>query len=213
MELISQRTPDADMNMNLIGGSEPSPAWYALHTSHQHEKAVASVLSNKGFHTFLPLYDVAHRWKDRTKQLSLPLFPCYVFLRGGLDRRLQVLSTPGVHGFVGWSGRAAVIPEREIQAVTRMLESSLRLEPHPFLKCGDWVRIRSGPLAGLEGILVRKKDSFRLVLSVEMLQKSVAVEVDIAMVERGTRRDVGPVHASRVAGEASSGSWARVFAG
>jgi transcription antitermination factor NusG len=159
-------------------------ASYALYTRHQHEKAVAHILSNKGFEIFLPLYTVAHRWQDRTKQLSLPLFPCYVFLRGGLDRRLQVLTTPGVYSIVGCAGRPAVIPEIEIDAVRRAVESYLRVEPYPFLKCGDWVRVKSGPLLGLEGILVRKKNLFRLVLSVELLGRSAAVEVDVCMVER-----------------------------
>jgi transcription antitermination factor NusG len=112
-----------------------------------------------------------------------------VFLQGGPGRRLQIWGTPGVHGFVGWSGRAAPIPEEEIAAVLRMSETSLRVEPHPFLRCGDWVRVRSGPLEGIEGILVRKKNLFRLVLSVEMLQKSVAVEVDVTAVESATRPD------------------------
>jgi transcription antitermination factor NusG len=170
--------------------------WYALHTNYQHEKAVARILTQKRFDIFLPLYDVAHRWKDRTKQLSLPLFPCYVFIQGGLDRRLDVLSTPGVLGFVGWSGRAAPIPEEEIEAVLRMMESSLKVEPHPFLKCGDWVRVRSGPLEGIEGILVRKKNLFRLVLSVEMLQKSVAVEVEVTAVESVSKLGVARVHTS-----------------
>ena len=162
-------------------------AWYAVHTQYQHEKAVARILAQKGFDIFLPVYDVARRWKDRTIQLSLPLFPCYVFIQGGLDRRLRVLNTPGVFGFVGWSGRAAPIPEEEIEAVLRTMESLLKVEPHPFLKTGDWVRVRSGPLADIEGILVRKKSQFRLVLSVEMLGKSASVEVDLASVERITR--------------------------
>jgi transcription antitermination factor NusG len=159
-------------------------SWYALHTRHQHEKAVAQILSNKGFEMFLPLYTVAHRWQDRTKQLLLPLFPCYVFIQVGLDRRLQILTTPGVYTIVGWAGRPAVIPQAEIDAVRRVIESFLRVEPHPFLKCGDWVRVKSGPLQGLEGILIRKKNLFRLVLSIELLGRSAAVEVDVWMVER-----------------------------
>src|SRR6516164_4397905 len=182
-------------------------AWYAVHTQYQHEKAVARILAQKGFDIFLPVYDVARRWKDRTKQLSLPLFPCYVFIQGGLDRRLEVLNTPGVFGFVGWSGRAAAIPEAEIEAVLRLIESSLKVEPHPFLKCGDWVRVKSGPLQGIEGILVRKKNLFRLVLSVEMLQKSVAVEVDVTAVERVTKLDAGEIPMPRGVAEADSGSW------
>ena len=188
--------------------AETSVPWYALHTNYQHEKAVARILTQKRFDIFLPLYDVAHRWKDRTKQLSLPLFPCYVFIQGGLDRRLEVLNTPGVFGFVGWSGRAAAIPEAEIEAVLRMIASSLKVEPHPFLKCGDWVRVKSGPLQGIEGILVRKKNLFRLVLSVEMLQKSVAVEVDVTSVEGVTRHEVVHAHTPRAMAEAKARPWA-----
>jgi len=185
--------------------------WYALHTNYQHEKAAARILTQKGFDIFLPVYDVAHRWKDRTIQLSLPLFPCYVFIQGGLDRRLHVLSTPGVFGFVGWSGRAAAIPEAEIEAVLRMIQSSLKVEPHPFLKCGDWVRVKSGPLRGIEGILVRKKNLFRLVLSVEMLQKSVAVEVDVTAVESVARHEVPHAHTPRVVAETKGRPWALAY--
>jgi len=183
-------------------------AWYAIHTNYQHEKAVARILTQKGFDIFLPVYDVAHRWKDRIKQLSLPLFPCYVFIQGGLDRRLQILETPGVHGFVGWSGRAAPIPEGEIEAVLRMMESWLKIEPHPFLKCGDWVRVKSGPLQGIEGILVRKKNLFRLVLSVEIVQRSVAVEVDVTTVESVVKREVPHAHTPGVLTEARGQPWA-----
>jgi transcription antitermination factor NusG len=204
MELVKVGT----FNGSTGGDREPVLSWYAIHTNYQHEKTVARILTQKGFDIFLPLYDVAHRWKDRTKQLSLPLFPCYVFIQGGLDRRLQILGTPGVHGFVGWSGRAAPIPEEQIEAVLRMLESSLKVEPHPFLKCGDLVRVKSGPLHGIEGILVRKKNLFRLVLSVEMLQKSVAVEVDVTAVESVARREATHAHTARVVTEAKIRPWA-----
>jgi len=209
MDLIS---PGAFSSSPPADGAGPILPWYALHAHYQHEKAVAQILTHKGFDIFLPLYDAAHRWKDRTKRLSLPLFPCYVFIQGGLDRRLQVLSTPGVLGFVGWSGRAAVIPEEEIKAVLRTVESSLKVEPHPFLKCGDWVRVKSGPLQGVEGILVRKKNLFRVVLSVEMLQKSVAVEVDATAVESVTRRDATRPQILRAVGEADGSLWARAYA-
>jgi transcription antitermination factor NusG len=168
--------------------SERRDCWFAIYTRHQHEKVIASMLSNKGFEVFLPLFIAGRQWKDRTKQLSVALFPTYVFLRGGFDRRLDVLKTPGVYGFVGWGGRPAAIPETEIDAVRRVVEVSLRIEPHPFLRCGDLVRIKCGPLMGVEGILVRKKNLFRLVLSVEMLGKSVAMEVDVDTVERVARR-------------------------
>jgi len=161
-------------------GSSP---WYALHTRHQHEKSVAELLTSKGFEVFLPLYSTVHRWKDRAKQLSLPLFPCYVFLQGGLDRKMQVITTPGVHGVVGTAGHAGIIPELEIAAIRLAIESKSSIEPYPFLQCGDRVRITSGSLAGLEGILVRKQSQTRLVLSVDMIGRSVALEVDLSMVE------------------------------
>lgn len=161
-----------------------SAEWYALYTRHQHEKSAAWILSNKGLEVFLPLYTATRRWKDRAKQISLPLFPCYVFLRGPVDRWQPVLMTPGVSTVVEFAGEPAIIPTAEIDAVRQILAGSLRAEPHPFLKCGDWVRVKAGPLEGLEGVLVSKKSLFRLVLSVELLQRSVAVEVDVSMVER-----------------------------
>jgi transcription antitermination factor NusG len=97
---------------------------------------------------------------------------------------LNILTTPGVHSLVSWGGRPADIPEYEIEAVRRLVESPLRIQKHPFIKCGDRVRIKSGPLEGIEGILVRNKSAYRLVLSVEMLARSAAVEVDVNMVER-----------------------------
>jgi len=155
-------------------------SWWALYTRHQHEKSVSSVLSAKGLEVFLPLYESVRRWKDRNKLLSLPLFPCYVFVRGGLERRLQILTTPGVHMILTRGDSVAVIPETEILAIQRSLDGNLRVEPHPFLKCGDRVRVIRGSLEGVEGLLVRRKSLIRLVLSVEMLAQSVAVEIDAA---------------------------------
>jgi transcription antitermination factor NusG len=159
-------------------------AWHAIYTRHQHEKTVAHILTSKGFETLLPLYPVARRWKDRTKLLFLPLFPCYVFLHGSLERRLDIMTTAGIHALVSRAGQPASIPPEEIDAVRRAVESGSRVEPHPLLKCGDWVRVKCGPLVGIEGILVRKKNLYRLVLSVEMLGKAVAVEVDAFLIER-----------------------------
>ena len=157
--------------------------WHALYTRHQHEKPIARMLSNKGHEVFLPLYAVARRWQDRSKQLCLPLFPCYVFIRGGLDRQVQILSTPGVFNVVGWAGHPAAIPESQIESIRQMADGSTRLEPHPFPVCGDRVRVRSGTLQGLEGILVRRKNISRLVVSLEMLGRSAAVEIDASCLE------------------------------
>lgn len=173
--------------MSLPTGTPPerieSAPWWALYTRHQHEKVVAEMLTAKGFEVFLPAYDSIRRWKDRRKVLSLPLFPCYVFVRGRLDGRLQVVTTPGVHMLLSRGEQIAVIPEEEIGAIRRAVEGSFRVEPHPFLKIGERVRVTRGSLTGVEGILVRKKNLYRLVLSVDMLAQSVGVEVDASDVE------------------------------
>lgn len=166
---------------NIITNPESASStagWWALYTRHQHEKSVSGLLSAKGFEVFLPLYESVRRWKDRNKLLSLPLFPCYVFVHGGLERRLQVLTTPGVHMILYRGESVATIPEAEIQAIQRSLDGNLPVEPHPFLKSGDRVRVIRGSLEGVEGILVRKKSLCRLILSVEMLAQSVAVEIN-----------------------------------
>jgi transcription antitermination factor NusG len=187
--------------MTELSANESNPVpreWWAVYTRHQHEKNVAENFSRNGLEVFLPLYSVVRQWKDRKKHLSLPLFPCYVFLRGESERRVQVLSTPGVHSIVMIAGRPAPIPEVEIEAIRRAVESPLGIEPHPFLRRGDWVRIKSGPLADIEGILIRRKSSYRLILSAELLQKSIAVEVDAFSVEPLSRRaEVPPLSTTR----------------
>ena len=158
-------------------------AWWAVYTRHQHEKTVAEMLSTKGFEVFLPLHESMRRWKDRQKLLSLPLFPCYVFVQGRPSRRLQVVTTPGIHMILSHGEQIAVVPEEEILAIRRAVNGHYRVEPHPFLKCGERVRVTRGSLEGVEGILVRKKNLYRLVLSVDMLAQSVGVEVAAADVE------------------------------
>jgi transcription antitermination factor NusG len=171
--------------------------WWALYTRHQHEKVVADMLAAKGFEVFLPLYNSIRRWKDRKKLLSLPLFPCYVFVRGGVRGRLQIITTPGVHMVLSHGDHVAVIPENEIESIRRTVDGHFRTEHHPFIRSGDRVRVIRGSLQGLEGILVRKKNQFRLVLSVDMLAKSVAVEIDST--------DVEPVAGRVAAGQYSNG--------
>lgn len=191
--MLSQSTATAGSDLR-------EASWYALYTRHQHEKMVDQVLTNKGFNTFLPLYATTHNWKDRTKALTLPLFPCYVFLKGGIDRRLHILTTPGVYGLVSSAGEPAAIPDIEIEAIRRVVESGARVETHPYLKCGNWVRVKSGPLTGIEGILLRKKNVSRLVLSVGILGTAAAIEVSAFQVEA--------VHAPRKkdsGGEAGAG--------
>ena len=157
--------------------------WWALYTRHQHERVVAQNLESKGFEVFLPVYESVRKWKDRSKTLSLPLFPCYVFVRGGLHRRSLVVTTPGVHMILYSGDRVSVIPDEEIDSIRLAVAGTSRVEPHPYLKCGERVRVTRGSLEGVEGLLVRKKSIFRLVLSVDMLAQSVAVEIDASDVE------------------------------
>jgi len=159
------------------------PVWCALYTRHQHEKSVAEMLSAKGLEVFLPQYDEMRRWKDRKKILSLPLFPCYVFVRGGPRDRLSILTTPGVHMILCTGDRIAAIPEDQIEAIRKTVDGRYHVEPYPFLKCGERVRVKRGSLEGVVGVLVRKKNQSRLVLSVDMLAQSVGVEIDAADVE------------------------------
>jgi len=165
-----------------FGIPDASP-WWAVYTRHQHEKVVAEMLTSKGFEVFLPLYESTRRWKDRRTVLSLPLFPCYLFVRGGIDRKLQVVTTPGVHMILYRGEQVAVIPDQEIAVIQRAVDGPYQVEPHPFLKCGTRVRVKQGALEGVEGILIRKKNLFRLILSVDMLAQSVSVEVHASDVE------------------------------
>lgn len=164
--------------------SSQGETWFALYTRHQHEKTAARILSGKGIEVCLPLYNTVHRWKDRVKTLSLPLFPNYVFVFASGERFGAVLRTPGVYDFVRQGGFPAPVPAEDINAIQRIIERGLSAEPHPFLKCGDRARVVSGPLEGLEGILTRKKNFYRLVLSVDALERSISVEVETADVER-----------------------------
>jgi len=165
------------------GVLDASP-WWAVYTRHHHEKAIADMLTAKGFKVFLPLYESIRRWKDRKMVLSLPLFPCYLFVRGGLDRKLQVVTTPGIYTILYRGEQVAIIPDREMEAIRRAINGPCNVEPYPFLKCGTRVRVIRGALEGVEGILIRKKNLFRLILSVDMLAQSLAVEVHASDVER-----------------------------
>ncbi len=188
----------AEMEME-IQSATGARNWYALFTRHQHEKSVAFALSNKSHEVYLPLYRSVRRWQDRAKQIWLPLFPCYVFIREGMDRQLQIVTTPGIIHIVGWGGRPAIIPQTQLDSVRQIIESCLTVETHPYLQCGDRVRVKAGPLAGLEGILTRKKGMARLVVSMEMLGRSAAVEIDVLNVER-----IGPFPALKLSNRISA---------
>ena len=152
--------------------------WYALYTCPRHEKRVAEQIKQRRFSCFLPLYRSVRRWKDRRKELELALFPGYVFVQMAIERRLQVLQLPGVVRLVSFNGQPAALPTEEIVALQERLSGGVRVEPHPYLRVGRRVRVRSGAMQGLEGIIVRRKDSCRIVFSIDLIMRSVAVEVD-----------------------------------
>jgi len=154
------------------------PFWYAAYTSANREKRVAEQLARRSVEHFLPLYETVRQWKDRRVQMQIPLFSGYVFVRLALRDRLQVLQVPGVANLVGFSGKPTALPQEEIDALRTSLANGVRAEPHPYLTVGRRARVKAGPLAGMEGILVRKKNQDRFVLSLDLIQRSVAVEVD-----------------------------------
>jgi transcription antitermination factor NusG len=157
--------------------------WYAAYTSANHEKRVAEQLGWREVEHFLPQYASVRRWKDRRVTLQMPLFPGYVFVHMALRDRLQVLQVPGVARLVGFHGTPAALPDEEIEALRTSLSNGVRAMPHPYLTAGRKVRVRNGPFAGLEGILVRRKNSARFVVSVELIQRSISVELDEADLE------------------------------
>lgn len=154
--------------------------WYAAYTWAHHEKSVARQLDDRRIESFVPLYRSVRRWKDRRKELQLALFPSYVFVRIDVKQRLNVLQVPGVVNFVSFGGLPAPLPELAIEHLRSGLNSPACAQPHPYLSVGRRVRIASGPFRGIEGILVRRKEKLRVVLSIALIQRAVAIEVDEA---------------------------------
>jgi transcription antitermination factor NusG len=157
--------------------------WYAAYTRANHEKRVRDKLEQRSVESFLPLYGTSRRWKDRWMRLEMPLFPGYVFVRMALVDRSRVLQVPSVVRLVGFSGHLSPLPDEEIEGMKKGLVGGVRAEPHPFLTVGRRVRIKSGPLVGRQGILLRRKGISRVVLSIDLIMRSIAVDVDVADVE------------------------------
>ncbi len=156
--------------------------WFALQVHTKHELGVADLLRGRGYAPFVPLYQCRKQWSDRIKIIDAPLFPGYLFCRLNIQNRLPVLMTPGVNQIVGYSKTPTPVDEAEISAIKVLIASGLPNQPWPFLRAGDRVHIERGPLHGLEGILLEVRGTHRLVLSVTLLQRSVAVEIDPAFV-------------------------------
>lgn len=146
----------------------------------RHEKKIALHFAARSIEYFLPLFETVHRWKNQRKRLQLPLFSGYIFAHVARSARLAVVTVPGVIAMVGPRGSGTAIPDEEIEAIRRSLLRGGRLQPHPYLREGHRVRITHGPFCGLEGVLLRTDQRPRLVLSVHLIQRSVAVEIDEA---------------------------------
>jgi len=169
-------------HLNSLGPKYGRLPWFALHVRMRHEAGVSAYLRGMGYEDFLPLGKSRTRWSDRMKETETPLFPGYLFCRFDLQNRLPILQTPGVIQVVGHGRQPIPVGETEIEAIQALVASGIPTQPWPYLEVGDKVRIESGPLRGRAGILVEFKGRHRLILSVALLQRSVAVEIDAALV-------------------------------
>lgn len=153
--------------------------WYAVQTRSRHEKKAFAELREKGVSSFLPLMKQVHRWSDRNKEVDVPLFPGYVFVNTSAipEARVSVLRTPGVANFVGNHGKGTPIPDKQIQDIQAILGSKVAVASHPFLVMNQRVRIRGGSLDGVEGMLVGMNSDLSLVVSVDLIQRAVAIRV------------------------------------
>ena len=164
-------------------GSFEARQWYAAYTYSQHESTVSQQIGSRGLEVFLPNIERERKWKDRLVRLSTPLFPGYVFVHMQLCDRLKVLSVPSVVRLVTFNGSPAAIPDSEIESIRRCLVSGYGVQSSPFLNVGTRVRIKGGTLKGLEGIVSRSAECCKLLVSIELVQQSIALEVDPANLE------------------------------
>jgi transcription antitermination factor NusG len=165
-------------SLSTLGHSSVRLPWFALHVRARHEAGVAAHLQGMGYEDFLPLCKTRTRWSDRTKEVETPLFPGYLFCRFDPQNRLPILKTPGVIQLVGYSRLPIAVEETEIEAIQALVASGLPSQPWPYLEVGEKVCIESGPLSGRQGVVLEFKGSKRLILSIALLQRSVAVEIE-----------------------------------
>ena len=183
-----QMTESRRVASERVTGDGLEPRWYAAYTRSRHEKSVADLLECKQIETFLPLYTTIRRWKNGDHRVELPLFPGYAFVRIALRNRLHVLKVPGVVRLVGfdgtptpldsWSKYASVVDDEDVERLRGALSAGVKAAPHPYLTVGRRVRVTGGPLTGREGILLRRKGAVRVVLSIELIQRSILVDLD-----------------------------------
>jgi transcription antitermination factor NusG len=167
----------------LCPNASDSPArWFALTVKHQHERSAKAALESKHLGALVPLYRTRQQWSDRIQEIDLPLFAGYVLCRFPYADRARVLNTPGVRRIVGFGATPTPVDDAEIAAIESMMHAGSPIRPWPYLKPGDPVRVERGPLRGLTGTLIREKDVFRLVIGLELLQRSIAAEVSPDMI-------------------------------
>jgi transcription antitermination factor NusG len=166
----------------VIPPSDSTARWFAVTVKPQQESVVRDGLEFHGLETFVPTYCSARRWSDRIKHLQRPLFPGYVFCRFQLENRLTVLRTVGVRSIVTFGSKMGVISDAELDQIRRIAKSGSLTEPWQYLRTGQHVRIHQGPLTGLHGIMVEVRNTFRVVVGIEMLQRSVAVQLERSQV-------------------------------
>ncbi len=156
------------------------PQWYALYTRSRFEKKMLGELTDRRIEVFLPMREVLSRWKDRKKRIWVPLFPGYIFVNhvDTPENRFRVLNIPGAVRFVGLEGHADPVPEEQILSVRKFLESSIAIDPYPYMQIGTRVEVIAGPLKGIHGILVEKRGRFRFVIQVDLIRQAVSVEID-----------------------------------
>jgi transcription antitermination factor NusG len=186
-----------------------SQNWYALCVRSRYERIVATFLKNHGYEWFLPMYESRRRWFDQIKVVEVPLFPGYLFCRFDIHNRLPILKIPGVRHVVGGARIPTPIDTSEIHALQTVIRANAPREPWPFLQVGDRLRIEHGSLVGVEGVLLRIKGRQRLVLSVTLVQRSIAVDIDSAWVGLVSRRDTVEVRPVRLDGDHDQTRFAR----
>jgi transcription antitermination factor NusG len=183
MSQILQLTSKLYTPGTVVAAAGSSPQWFAAYTTPRHEKHVAEMLAERNIESFLPLYQTVRQWKKSSPvTLDIPLFPCYLFVRIHRTARGTVLGLPGVVSIVGSSKEPWPLPQLEIEAL-RLGAQAGKVEPHPYLKVGDRVRVKAGSMAGVEGILIRRKNEMRFVLTLDAIMRSVSVEVEASDLE------------------------------
>lgn len=183
MEAMANKYSASEVPLEISEGQETQGNWFALSANVRHEKVVSELLRNKGFETFLPLYKQRHQYAHRLREFELPLFPGYLFCHATLVQRLPIMTTPGVLRIIG-AGRTPIpVDHREINSLKKAVEAGVPMAPHHFWQSGEIGRISNGPLAGVEGVVVKSKQSMRLILCVTLLQRAVMLEIDSNCVE------------------------------